>query len=173
MSTIKKIIKRLIILLVNLFVFILSLVIPKNDKFIIVGGWFGKRFADNSKHLFLYTNDNKNKLNIDKIIWVTRSKSIKEELQKNGFMAYNVWSLPSVWYHLRAKYHIVDQSPLDVNSFLSVRSKRINLWHGFPMKKIGTYMNSGKTNYNNGFLKLINKLTTRGCWGDHYLLATS
>ena len=149
------------------------MLIPKSKKIAVVGGWFGERFADNSKYFYLYVNDNLNNLGLEKIVWVTRSKEIKNELTKKGHRVYYVWSIPSIWYHLRGKYHFIDQSPIDINAFFSVRSKRINLWHGFPLKKIGAYTGLKHTGQKTKFKKWINKFTTRGCWSDCYVLATS
>jgi len=158
---------------INLAVLIISLLIPKSKKIAVVGGWFGERFADNSKHFYLYLNDNLNDLGFDKVVWITRSIEIKEELSRKGYLVYSTWSLPSIWYHFRAKYHLIDQAPTDINSIFSVRSKRINLWHGFPLKKIGNYMNLKPFRPESKSLKLANKFTTRGFWADHFILATS
>jgi len=159
--------------LINFVVLIISLVIPKSKKIAVVGGWFGERFADNSKHFYLYLYNNLNELGFDKVVWITRSKEIKEELSNKGYIAYSVWSLPSIWYHLRARYHLIDQGPKDLNAFFSVRSKRINLWHGFPLKKIGSYTGLKQFNARTKLQRLLNKLTTRGFWADHFILATS
>lgn len=173
MQIIVRITKRLILFLINMLVLTISLAIPKSNKIAIVGGWFGKRFADNSKHFYLYLNANLNNLGFDKVVWITRSKEIRDVLMKQGYQVYSAWSIFSIWYHLRAKYHLIDQAPTDINSFFSVRSQRINLWHGFPLKKIGTYMNEKQFRSESKLLKLANKLTTRGFWADHYLLTTS
>ena len=65
MGNIINITKKFILFLINLLVLIISLMIPKSDKIAIVGGWYGKRFADNSKHFYLYLNANLNKLGFE------------------------------------------------------------------------------------------------------------
>lgn len=165
--------KRLMLFLINVLVLTISFTIPKSNKIAIVGGWFGKRFADNSKHFYLYLDANLNDLGFDKVVWITRSKEIRDELMKQGYQVYSVWSIPSIWYHFRARYHLIDQAPKDINAFFSVRSKRINLWHGFPLKKIGSYMGLKQFNEKSNFQKLLFKLTSRGFWSDHFILATS
>lgn len=175
-NMLKKTTKGLILLFINFMVLIISLFIPKSEKIIVVGSWFGKRFADNSKYSFVYVNQNKERLGIDKIIWITRSNLIKEELNKQGFNVYKAWSIQSIWYHFRAKIHLIDQSVIDINPFFSVRSKRINLWHGFPLKKIGNFIGNGdkkKSSKGNLYLNSLLKMFFRGCWGDYYVLATS
>ncbi len=168
-----KIIKKLTLFFINLLVLIISFLIPKSNKIAVVGSWFGKRFADNSKYFYLYLNANKKSLGFEKVVWITRSQEIKEELKKHNLQVYSAWSICSIWYHLRAKYHLIDQSPSDINSIFSVRSKRINLWHGFPLKKIGSFMKNNELIRKTTIQKLINKLTVRGCWADQFILATS
>ncbi|MGI6778248.1 MAG: CDP-glycerol glycerophosphotransferase family protein [Acetivibrionales bacterium] len=171
-----KVSKRIFFAITNLLVLLVSLMIPKTNRIIVVGGWFGKRFADNSKYFFLYANENKKKLGLYKVIWITRSNKIKEELKRKGYCVYKIWSIQSIWYHLRSRIHLIDQSSSDINPFFSVRSKRINMWHGFPLKKIGTFMkdcNKNKIRKNNCILVFLDKISTRGFWSDRYILATS
>lgn len=168
--------RRINIVIVNLCIMIISLVIPKTEKIYIIGGWFGERFADNSKYLFLYLNENKKKYGIDKIIWITCKSSIKDELQRKGYESYMKWSIFSVWYHLRAKIHIVDQSEEDINPIFSVRATRINLWHGFPLKNIGTFSKKKSENELDKSRTIINKfkkISTKGFWNNKFMLVTS
>ena len=171
-----KILKKTLFIISNTITFIISLFIPKTDKIIVVGGWFGKRFADNSKSFYLYANENKNQLNLKKVVWITRSDEILKELRSKGYEAYKAWSICSIWYHFRAKNHIVDQNLMDINPIFSVRSKRVNLWHGFPLKNIGTFMkDSHQVNKSkiNKFVRFIQNVSVRGVWGSHFVLATS
>lgn len=168
-------IKKIIILLINCGIFLLTFLIPKSDKIVIVGGWFGNRFADNSKHFFLNLNASKEDMGFNKIVWITRSDEILNDLVSSGFDAYSVKSIMGIWYHFRAKYHVIDQTLSDINPFLSVRARRINLWHGFPLKNIGIFMTSN--NKRKPKYKSLNwyfdKFSTKGLWFDYYLLATS
>lgn len=171
-----KIFKKIFFAVINIIILIISFFIPKTDKIFIVGGWFGKRFADNSKYFYLYADRNKDELKIKKVVWITRSNEVLKELKAQGYSVYKPWSLYSIWYHLRAKVHLIDQSVFDINPFLSVRSIRVNLWHGFPLKKIGTYSkNRGNVKLftNSKLIKKIIHYSTPGLWGKHYLLATS
>ena len=173
MQTAIKILKKIVLFAINLLVLLISVFIPNTDQIIVVGGWFGKRFADNSKYFYLYVNANRSVLNVKKIIWITRSIEIEKELKSLGYEVYRAWSLKSIWFHLRAKVHVIDQSPIDINPFFSVRSKRINLWHGFPLKKIGFFMGNSAFSKKPKFIKWASNISTRGFWGSHYILATS
>ena len=170
-----KIIRNFLILLVSFF-------IPKSDSYIIIGGWFGQRFADNSKYLFLNIFNNLSESGFKKVIWISRNKSIVKELSEAGFEAYSAWDIRSIWSHFRSKYHVIDQSYKDINSIFSVRSKRIHLWHGFPLKRVGEigkyiedgeYKNNIITKKESYIIQLLNKLKSNGFWNDYYLLGTS
>jgi CDP-glycerol glycerophosphotransferase (TagB/SpsB family) len=127
--------------LINFSIKMLTLFIPKDKDIWLFGSWFGKRFSDNSRYLFLYSNENRELLGLKKVIWITKSNEIFEELSKANLNVYKYWSLKSVWYHVRAGVHIIDQSPReDINAFFSNKALKINLWHGFPLKKIGNYV---------------------------------
>lgn len=170
-SFILKALKKTFILIINILLLLVSYIIPKDKKIIIIGGWFGKRFADNSKFLYIYLNENKEKLNLKKIIWITDSNEILALLKDKKLDVYKKWSLKSIWYHLRSTYHIIDQSADDINPFFSIRAKRINLWHGFPLKNIGSFTK----HYTNSFFSKIKFkfIFNKGFWGNNYLLATS
>jgi CDP-glycerol glycerophosphotransferase (TagB/SpsB family) len=166
----------------NLVLYFFSLFIPKSKKFILIGGWFGNRFADNSKYLYLHVNSNLKDLGFKKAIWISRDFDIVKELSDNGYCAYRFWSIQSIWYHFRSYFHVIDQSYKDINSLFSIRSKRIHLWHGFPLKRIGNigkYINNEvydekiSLQSESRILTLLNKLKSHGFWSDYFLLGTS
>lgn len=166
----------------NFILYFFSLFIPKSKKFILIGGWFGNRFADNSKYLYLHVNNNLKNLGFKKAIWISRDFDIVKELNDKGYCAYQLWSIQSIWYHFRSYFHVIDQSYKDINSIFSIRSKRIHLWHGFPLKRIGNigrYINNevyDKTiplQPESRILTLLNKVKSHGFWSDYFLLGTS
>ncbi len=126
----------------NTLIKIVQFLIFKDEKMVIVGGWRGKRYADNSRYLFEYLNQHKTELNLSKVIWITENTEISQELKSRNLEVYKKKSLKSIYYHFKAKYHIVDQGLKDIFGELSASSKtkKINLWHGIPLKKIGKYM---------------------------------
>lgn len=141
MENIKVKIKFLIKLIMNSFIKIITIFIKKDSQILIIGSWFGERFADNSKYLYLYLNENKEKYNLKKIIWITGNKNIKRQIEEElKYEVYMKYSLKSIYYHLKAKFHIIDQSSKDILNILSVGAIKINLWHGIPLKKIGAFM---------------------------------
>ncbi len=125
---------------INIVVRLFSFWIIKDDKYWLFGSWYGQRFSDNSRYLFLYSDKYKNDLGLKKVIWITKSPIIYKELVLKGFEVYYHWSVKGIWYHLKSGVHFVDQSPTeDINAYFSINALKINLWHGFPLKKVGVY----------------------------------
>ncbi len=177
---IKVVVHLLTVFFLNLVTIVLNLFVRKDSKVVVVGGWFGKRFADNSRYFFLFLNKYKAEYGLTKIIWITRRDEIYGMLKEEGFDVAKAWSLKSIYYHLKAKYHVIDQAPEDINGYFSFGSIRINLWHGFPLKKIGKYVDESS---DKSELMEILKGTFRnilhtgifsiGGWNKFCLLATS
>lgn len=170
----KKIIKKIYIFIRNIFWYIISSLIPKDENMVVVGSWNGERFSDNSRFLYLYNYRLDERMNM---YWVTKNKKIYDFLNENNMPVLYSKSVKSYWIHLRAKYHIVCQSYNDIDGFLSTKAIRINLWHGIPLKKIWKEKDYKKENlfskakikllqYTNGFLEV-------GRWSKFTLLTTS
>lgn len=166
--------KKLLTMLINAFVFLISLPVPKSSKIVLCGGWFGKRFADNSKAFFLYLSQNKQALGLKRVVYVTDNPDLCGLLTEHGYDVLMKKSWRSVWCHFRARYHIVDQGPMDVYKYFSIRARRVNLWHGFPLKRIG-YLCKNTTQEIAGMTALFPQRarTSIGGWGCQYLLALS
>ncbi|MGQ4869873.1 CDP-glycerol glycerophosphotransferase family protein [Aeromonas caviae] len=111
--------------------------IPKNKNIWVFGAWFGSRFADNPKYLYLYLMEHK-ELNI-KPIWICKNKKLLEEMKKKGLEVYYYMSLHGMFYQLVASKAFFGHSiRSDLNStFISFNTQRIQMWHGIPLKKIG------------------------------------
>lgn len=118
---------------------ILFIFIKKNNKVLLFGDFSGIRFGDNCKYLYLYLYEKKSKYNLEHIIWITKNKDIFTELKNKGYEVYYKYSLKSIYWHLKAKYHFVDQGEGDILGYFSRAAIRINLWHGFPLKKIKSF----------------------------------
>ncbi|OUO91580.1 CDP-glycerol glycerophosphotransferase family protein [Cloacibacillus sp. An23] len=160
--------------IINIILGVLSILVPKTSKIIVIGGWFGQRFADNSKAFYLFLVQNKSRLGLKKVVFTTRNETIFKVLRDNNLDVVYTNSLISIWYHLRAKFHIVDEGGIDLNRFCSSDAIRINLWHGFPLKKIGYYCNNDIKNIRDAIAQ--NKAKTQyqiGKWNDAFYLAFS
>jgi len=129
-------IKKLFLYLLNLPLYWIAKLVPKDENIWIFGAWFGEKYADNSKYLFEYVNKNHPEI---RAIWLTKNDNIIKELNNNDYEIYKSYSLKSILLGLKAKYSIfVHSNNVDNMLFLNnSKTKQIQLWHGTPLKKIG------------------------------------
>lgn len=131
--------KELLRLIFNFFLDIFLFIFKRNKHLVVCSGWSGERFADNSRYMYLYLNENRVSLELDKIVWLTEDVHIKKELEAAGFTVCMRNSLMSLCYHLRATYFFYDQFSDDFFVFLTRKALLINLWHGMPIKQFGLW----------------------------------
>jgi len=125
-----------IIKIVSLPIYLISFLIPKNNKIWIFGSWSGKSFSDNSKAFFLYIEKNIKHINP---VWLTKNKSVLNELRCESKNAYYFYSLKGIYYSLVAKVAIMSTSWIDLPLITFIfpwRIKLIQLWHGTPLKRM-------------------------------------
>lgn len=129
-------IATLIIYFVNLGLFFISKLIPKQKKIWIFGCWFGEQYSDNSKHLFEYVNQNHSHI---KAVWLTKNVAIRDRLRRDGYQSHLVYSPEALMLGMRAAVVLVSHCNFtDCMPFLNNRkTKLVQLWHGSPIKKIG------------------------------------
>ena len=148
-----------------------NLIWERDDKIVLFGSWAGNRFACNSRYLFQYLAEHKEKLGLSHVVWVTRSKKICMNLRDMGYEAYEMDSKESIYYHKHAGYHIVCNDQFkDMYGIYSLGAKCINLWHGLPLKSFGyagnDYKKSGKS-------MNLNKKYIKKPWDEMFLLTTT
>jgi CDP-glycerol glycerophosphotransferase (TagB/SpsB family) len=144
--------------------------IPKKKPIWVFGAWFGKSFSDNPKYMYLYVTD-KFSSEITSV-WIAKDIELVSELKKQGVNAHYHKSLRGIYYQIVAKVVFVSHSlSADLNSFcIGLNTKRVQLFHGVPFKKIGfdDYIFTNKN-------LLIQKYPTLYSWltNDRYNLVTS
>ncbi|MFS0980943.1 CDP-glycerol glycerophosphotransferase family protein [Enterococcus casseliflavus] len=174
-------------IILNFIVCVLNIFIKRENNIVIFGSWMGKTFSDNSRYLFQYMHKYTDK----KVIFVTRNSDILKELNNIGYKAYKIHSFRSYYYHLKAGVHVVCNVPFktkqykgDILGELSYGAKKIQLWHGIPLKGIGRNAKNSEYVFDN---KLINKILVfaksntffnsfvkvSGGWNNYLMLATS
>jgi CDP-glycerol glycerophosphotransferase (TagB/SpsB family) len=129
----KEIIIRYLIYIINIPLYYISYLFPKNKNIWIFGAWFGEKYTDNSKVLFEYVNKNDDKI---KPIWLTRNTSVYNQLKNRGFKVYYSYSIYGYYYTAISDYIFVSTGMHDVNRFVATSINKIQLWHGTPLKKI-------------------------------------
>ncbi|MBS9898252.1 CDP-glycerol glycerophosphotransferase family protein [Vibrio alginolyticus] len=127
--------KKIFFLIAKLFGIMVASFIPKDRNIWIFGAWFGRSFSDNSKYLFEYCSQNSNVT----CVWISKSKHDVKAMRERGINARYYLSLVAIYYQMRARYAFVTHSiSSDLNSFvIGLSTRRIQLWHGAPIKKIG------------------------------------
>ena len=129
--------RRLVNLVFEFVPFIISSILPKNPNIWIFGAWFGNNYSDNSKYLFEYAlrvnglrNDCKTQC-----YWIYKNKT-----NFNGFGVNFVYcySIKGIYLQLRSGVAVMSQDRDDFyRPIVAGRTKLVQLWHGFPLKKIG------------------------------------
>jgi CDP-glycerol glycerophosphotransferase len=120
-------VKSKVKLIVNVFNRAFSSLFNKNERTVIFGGWFGNRFADNSKALFLFMSQNKKELGLGNVIFTTNNSKICNQLKISGYHTVLTKTVLSFKYHLTAGYHIVDMGGKDLLRITSCNAVRVNL----------------------------------------------
>jgi CDP-glycerol glycerophosphotransferase (TagB/SpsB family) len=122
---------------------IFSYIIPKNKKIIVIGSKGGVKFFGNPKFFYLYLVK---KQDYFRPIWITQNQKIFSELKEKKLPVVMKYSLKGITSILRANYLMISHGVSDVSflEFLPGRFKKIQSWHGTPLKVIG-YKHSSQT----------------------------
>lgn len=108
--------------------------IKRKSNIWIFGAWFGERYSDNSKYLFLYIKSNVPSV---RPIWITRNNGVLKILRESGYEAYKTCSFRGIWFSLCCGCVILSCDLTDVNYYATTGALEIQLFHGIPLKKIG------------------------------------
>ncbi len=188
-----RIMGRIGMLFRNLFMLVKSITWKRSPDTVLIGAWFGNKFADNSRFLYQYLSDNKTELGLEHVVWVSRNDNVVQMLRNMGYEAYSMNSEESIYYHKKAKYHIICNAAdsykhikADILTEYSWRAVRINLWHGnLAFKGVQAASLEYKMNKKrHPFLYKIKECFQRsaiyrklfvlpGGWGDCYYLSTT
>lgn len=109
----------------------ISFLIPKKKGLFAVVGRTGNKFADNTKYFYLFLQNNHPK---NKSFFISDTKSFNDDVP--GFIKHP--SFKSIAILMRAEYVILDYSAwyLNFKYHLSIKAKKIQLWHGIGSKRI-------------------------------------
>ena len=133
---------RYLTYIINIPLYYLSFFIPKNKNIWVFGAWFGEKYADNSKALFEFVNNNDKEIFA---VWLTQSKIVFKYLKLKGMNVHYTYSLKGYYYSAIAKFVFVSTGMHDINRFVSTNNIKVQLWHGTPLKKIMYDVGSGPT----------------------------
>lgn len=106
-------IKKITVIFENFWMFTRSLMWKRDDSIVLIGAWFGNKFADNSRYLFQYLDKNKEELGLTHVVWVTRNKDTYSILKNMNYEVYMMDSKESIYFHKHAGWHIVCNSMIE------------------------------------------------------------
>lgn len=173
-------------LIENLGVAIYGIFSPRDKRVVLFGAWMGEKFSDNSRYLFQYIEKNKDELGIHTVIWATRNQRVCDRLSGMGYKAVLCGTKESKYWHLKSGVQIICNASnrcghdADIDIQYSWGAKKIQLWHGVGMKKVGASANSHQDFGGSNSLwnkikrnRLFNMITSEGGWNEAYFLSTS
>jgi CDP-glycerol glycerophosphotransferase len=104
-----------------------------DGKLIIMGGYGGNAYLDNTKYLFEYFNQ----LTDYKLYWVAKSRKLVKELRLKGYNAIHVLNILTIKLLRRARYIFITHGVYDLLPIeFSPKTTIILTWHGTPIKKV-------------------------------------
>lgn len=108
-----------------------SMRVKRDPDMFVFGSWWGERFADNPKYLFLYCVEHGYN-----VLWITKNEKVYHEMQKLNLPVELDGSDKARAFSRNAKYVFYCTSVGDVSHYNIGGATLINLWHGVPLKKI-------------------------------------
>lgn len=115
--------------------FFLSTLIPKRKNMLLFGSWFGNTYSDNPRYIYEHSL-NKPELYV---FWITKNKDTYNLMKQLGLPVATAMSLKGIWLQFRAGAIVFTHSPATefYSCLVAKRTRRIQAWHGAPLKKIG------------------------------------
>jgi CDP-glycerol glycerophosphotransferase len=151
----KRNIKRILLFFIYPLVFLLK-IIPRDKNIWIFGNFKG--YIDNTKYIYEFVNHKNSHL---KVFWLTRDIRLYNFLKSEGKNVLYYYSFLGIWKSFRAGVSFISNGYSDLNKLALINSFNVNLWHGFPIKKIVFDAELETTFYSFGkFNKILTYLST-------------
>ena len=117
-------------------VYMLASCVPRDSRLWLFGGWNGRKFLDNPKYVFLHVVEHCPSV---RACWITKDIALAAALREEGLPAAYAYSPRGMWFQLRAGVAVFTHSAeWDFSApLLAARVKRVQTWHGMPIKMIG------------------------------------
>jgi len=111
-------------------------ILPRDERLWLFGAWNGRKYLDNPKYIYEFVNANFPDV---RAVWICKERELHRTLTAAGRPAAYAWSLRGLWYQVRASVVVFTHAASweFVACLLGHRARRIQCWHGIPIKKIG------------------------------------
>ncbi|WP_137286135.1 CDP-glycerol glycerophosphotransferase family protein [Halorussus salinisoli] len=114
------------------FVFLLSHLVPRNDRvWVFTADWSG-RFAENTKYLFLYAAEQSDGV---RPIWIARDREVLETLRARGYEAFHIDDRRGKYAVLRARC-VFSSHSIPFWPYVG-GAQVVQTWHGNALKRLG------------------------------------
>lgn len=123
-------------MILNIPIYLLVKIIPKDKDLSIIGSSLGNHFADNSKYFYIYFHTIK-KEKKNRLIWITKNKEVYKQLSSYNLPVEYLYSFKGLYTTIRASKVFLSHQLDDISALLLGGKLIIQLWHGIPLKKIG------------------------------------
>lgn len=123
---------RILTYIINLPLYFISCLIPKDKNLWLFGAWFGERYSDSPKYLFEHLNKHHPEI---RSVWLSKNKFTIDLVTNRGYEAYYIYSFKGYLLSARAILSVICVGMTDLNMYIPTKYV-INTWHGIPLKKI-------------------------------------
>ncbi len=154
--SIKEVLKPITYFFFNILTMIVNIFIHRDRNIILMGAWYGRRFGGNCRFLFQYLSANKEQYGLKRVIWVTRSKEICDELNHMGYEAYMMKSRKSFYYHFKAGIHAVSTNT--ASSLATNKKAAGDIMGQLSLGAVHVYLNHGITSIKGNRVRDFDKL---------------
>lgn len=117
-------------------VYWLACLVPRDRRLWLFGAWNGRKYLDNPKHVFQHVLEHVRGV---RAVWICKDRALCAELRRAGIPAEYCYGIRGALLQLRAGLVVYTHSATwEFAPFLLAgRVKRVQTWHGIPIKKIG------------------------------------
>lgn len=117
-------------------VYALATLLPRDERLWLFGAWNGRKYLDNPKYIYEFVLSGFPDV---RAVWICKDRELCRALTAAGRPAAYAFSARGVWYQLRAAVVVFTHAASweFAACLLGHRVKRVQTWHGIPIKKIG------------------------------------
>ena len=130
-------IKFIVKFLLGKVVYFFSGFFPRKTNLWVFGSFNG--FEDNPKYLYIHMLENNKDI---RVVWLAKDLNAIAQAEKFGGEVYSLYSVKGFFIALTAGVYIYSAYLTDISFVTSRNARKVNLWHGIPIKKIEFDINS-------------------------------